>query len=154
MQMYYSAITGGFYCDELHSDNMPADAKQISDEVYAACAGRHVAADGGGMPLVVPPEPPTFEQRAAALLAEVDKHLNTAARAKGYDSIVTAALRAALPQSPFHAEGIAFGTWMDAVYAKCYEVLALVTSGVMAEPDWPQLRAQLPTLNLPASKGA
>lgn len=154
MQMFYSASTGGFYCRELHGEAIPPDAKTVSDETYRTCVGRHVVADSNGMPAVVEPEPPTFEQRAAALLAEVDKHLNDAAQAKGYDSIVTAALRAALPQSPFHAEGVAFGTWMDAVYAKCYEVLALVTSGVMPEPDWPQLRSLLPPLNLPASEGA
>lgn len=95
-----------------------------------------------------PPLPP-FEQRTAALLVKVDEHLNAAARAKGYDSIITAALRAALPASPFHAEGVAFGTWMDLVYAKCYEVLAKVQANEIAEPDEAQLIAMLPALQLP-----
>ncbi|MFV0675229.1 hypothetical protein ACLIWX_19160, partial [Variovorax sp. tm] len=94
------------------------------------------------------PSPP-FEQRAAALLLKVDEHLNAAARAKGYDSIITAALRAALPASPFHVEGVAFGTWMDLVYAKCYEVLVKVQSNEIAEPDEAQLIAMLPALQLP-----
>jgi len=95
------------------------------------------------------PEGPTFEQRKAALLLAVDAHLNAAARAKGYDSIITAALRAALPASPFHDEGIAFGTWMDLVYEKCYEVLAQVQTNEIAEPDEAQLITMLPALQLP-----
>ena len=98
-----------------------------------------------------PDEPPgpTFEQRKVALLAAADAHLNAAARAKGYDSIITAALRAALPVSTFHDEGVAFGTWMDQVYAKCYQVLAQVQANEIAEPDEAQLIAMLPVLQLP-----
>ncbi|WP_426391976.1 hypothetical protein [Variovorax sp. R-27] len=92
---------------------------------------------------------PSLEQRALMLLAGVDEHLNAAARAKGYDSIITASLRAALPASPFHAEGVAFGTWMDAVYAKCYEVLAQVKADEIAEPTTDELLAMLPALQLP-----
>lgn len=103
--------------------------------------------DAGGIP--DSPAPLPFEQRAAALLVKVDEHLNAAARAKGYDSIITAALRAALTNSPFHAEGVAFGTWMDAVYAKCYEVLAQVKADEIAEPTTDELLAMLPALQLP-----
>jgi len=152
--MYYSPSTGGFYCREAHGKDMPADAREVSTELHKQCAGRQVVPDADGMPMVAVPPEPTFEERAAALLAEVDIHLNNAAKAKGYDSIVTAALRAALPMSPFHDEGVAFGTWMDQVYAKCYEVLALVIAGEMAEPDKEQLIELLPPLILPASKGA
>ena len=91
----------------------------------------------------------TLEQRQAALLSAVDAHLNAAARMRRYDSIVTAALRAALPASPFHEEGVAFGTWMDLVYAKCYEVLAKVQAGEIEEPDEAELIAMLPALQLP-----
>lgn len=94
------------------------------------------------------PDAPSFEQRKAALLQAVDAYLNAAAKAKGYDSIITAALRAALPASPFHAEGVAFGTWMDLVYAKCYEVLAKVQAGEIEEPNEAELIAMLPALQL------
>jgi hypothetical protein len=96
------------------------------------------------------PAGPTLEQRKAALLGAVDAHLNAAATAKGYDSILAAALRAALPISLFHAEGVAFGTWMDAVYAKCYDVLAQVLSGEIEEPTKDELIAMLPVLQLPS----
>lgn len=154
MQMFYSATTNGFYCVEVNGAGIPADAKEISDELYAQCSGRHVVPDANGLPCLKTPSAPNFEQRKEALLASVDEHLNAAARAKGYDSILSASLRAALPSSPFHDEGVAFGTWMDAVYAKCYAVLADVIAGQMSEPDKEQLLALLPPLNLPVSKGA
>lgn len=97
------------------------------------------------------PTGPTLEQRAAAMLVAVDAHLNDAARSKGYDSILSAALRAALPASPFHADGVAFGTWMDLVYAKCYEVLAQVKAGAVTEPTVDELLAMLPELQLPTA---
>lgn len=99
----------------------------------------------------VPQQPPgpTLDQRKAELLAGVEAHMNAAARLKGYDSIINASLRAALPASRFHAEGLAFGTWMDAVYAKCYDVLAEVIAGHIAEPTLEQLLAMLPALELP-----
>jgi hypothetical protein len=95
------------------------------------------------------PAGPTLEQRAAALLAGVDAHLNAAAQAKGYDNILSAAIRAALPASAFHDEGVAFGTWMDAVYARCYQLMAAVQSGETAEPTLEELLAMLPVLQLP-----
>jgi hypothetical protein len=94
------------------------------------------------------PAGPTLAERKAVLLAAVDAHLNAAATAKGYDSILAASLRAALPASAFHAEGVAFGTWMDAVYAKCYEVLAQVLAGEIEEPTRDELLAMLPELQL------
>ena len=149
MKYFYSAATGGFYCDKIHGEDMPEDAKEVPDDLYEACRGQQIVADASGLPQLYVAPPPSIEQRKAALLAAVDAHLNAAARAKGYDSIINASLRAALPASPFHTEGVAFGTWMDAVYAKCYEVLADVQSGAVVEPNEAQLIAMLPALQLP-----
>lgn len=102
--------------------------------------------NAGGEPNV--PPAPSLEDRAAVLLTGVDAHLNAAARAKRYDSIRAAALRAGYP-GPFHDEGMAFATWMDSVYAKCYEVLAEVQAGDIEEPTLEQLIDMLPTLQLP-----
>jgi hypothetical protein len=44
---------------------------------------------------------------------------------------------------------MAFATWMDAVNAKCYEVLAQFQAGVIAEPTWDELLVMLPVLELP-----
>lgn len=87
---------------------------------------------------------PTLEQVQAALLTAVDQRLNDAAQAKGYDSIVTASLRAALPDSPFHDEGVAFGTWMDQTYAACYAILAQAQAGTRPIPTEAELMTVLP----------
>lgn len=90
------------------------------------------------------PDGPSFEQRVGALLAAVVTRLNAAARAKGYDDILSASLRAALPESPFHTEGVIFGTWMDQNYAACYQILAQVKAGDIEEPTEVELIAMLP----------
>lgn len=74
--------------------------------------------------------------------------LNTKARAKGYDSIITASLRAALPNSPFHTEGVAFATWMDEVWAYCYQELDRIQTGLRTEPLLEDFILELPQLNL------
>lgn len=121
--------------------SIPLDGGNIDYLAYLAWI------EAGNEPALPPPA--TFQERSAGLLAAVDEHLNSAARSRGYDSILSAALRAALPLSPFHAEGLAFGNWMDSVYAKCYEVLAAVKGGEVDEPTFDELLTMLPALKLP-----
>lgn len=116
---------------------------------YAAAeAGAWVLRDIPATPEAPQPEPLTVEQRIAALLRHVDAHLNAGAATRRYDSIVTASLRAGYP-GPFHDEGVAFATWMDATYARCYEILAQWEAGEIAEPTAAELIAMLPALGLP-----
>jgi len=147
--MRFSPSTLGWYPEHIEYPTLPADFVVVEDSLYDELWGKPIEVGPDGMPRELIAAPPTFDQRKAVLLAAVDAHLNAAAKAKGYDSIINAALRAALPASPFHDEGIAFGTWMDAVYAKCYEVLAQVQANEIAEPDEAQLIAMLPALQLP-----
>jgi len=121
----------------------PGDGMRVMEQ-EGVWVVEHVPVD----PVDPPPPAPTLEQRAAVLLAGVDAHLNAAARAKRYDDIRAAALRAGYP-GPFHDEGMAFATWMDSVYAKCYEVLAEVQAGDIEEPTLEQLIGMLPVLQLP-----
>ena len=86
--------------------------------------------------------------RIAALLREVDAHLDAGAAIRRYDSIATASLRAGYP-GPFHDEGVAYATWMDATYARCYEILAQWEAGEIAEPTAAELIDMLPLLGLP-----
>lgn len=79
----------------------------------------------------------------------LDSHLNAPAQAKGYDSIHTAALRAAYP-GPWHDEGLAFATWMDACNATGYQILADVQGGRRQPPaSLAAFLAELPALVLP-----
>lgn len=147
--MRFSPSTLGWYPEHTDYDQLPDDIVEVSEESYASLRGLQIEVGPDGMPRAYTPSTPSFEERKAALLAAVDAHLNAAAYAKGYDNIMSASLRAALPNSPFHADGVAFGTWMDQVYAKCYEVLAEVQAGHIEEPTLEQLIGMLPVLQLP-----
>lgn len=94
-----------------------------------------------------PVDPPTQAQIIAALEAAVQAHLDGTAKAKGYDDIKSAALRAAYP-GPFHGEGEAFATWMDACWAACYAVESDVAAGKRPIPTADALIAELPALSL------
>lgn len=94
---------------------------------------------------VPPPDPElTDAEKLVNINAAVQNMLNAEARRKGYDNIHTAAIRAALPNSPFHAEGVAFGEWMDQCFTKCYELLAQWQSGAIAEMTIDEVLAVMP----------
>jgi len=53
-KFFYCASTGCFYIDVVHGDSIPDDAKEVSDEVYQALAGRDVVPDADGLPILRP----------------------------------------------------------------------------------------------------
>ncbi|PZQ77938.1 MAG: hypothetical protein DI563_01915 [Variovorax paradoxus] len=134
----------GWYLVGLDYPNAPDDLVDVPAETWQVLQGKQIEAGPDGMPREWTAPAPTEEEIRTSLLAAVDARLNTAAQARGYDSIVTAALRAALPSSPFHAEGVAYGTWMDQTYAHCYAVLAQVQAGERPIPTEAELMAELP----------
>lgn len=78
--MYYSKSTGGFYLQEIHGDNIPADAVEITQDQHQALidgqsAGKVITADNAGFPVLQDPPPPpppsevTMRQARLALLA-------------------------------------------------------------------------------------
>lgn len=152
--MKYSPSTNGFYLASIHGAAMPVDVLDITDEEHAALLegqsrGLAITPGAGGKPESVEPPVPPLETRKALLLARVDVWLNAAAQARGYDDIWRAALRAGWP-GPYHAEGVAFATWMDEVYASCYSLLAQFEAGALPEPTADELLSMLPALVLPA----
>lgn len=77
-----------------------------------------------------------------------DAHLNAVARARRYDSIHTAALRAGFA-GPWQAEGVAFAQWMDACNAAGYQIMAEVESGTRSALSVAEYIDLLPILELP-----
>ncbi len=71
------------------------------------------------------------------------QRLNDEAKARGYDSIHAAALRAAYP-GPYRAEGIALATWMDACWAAAYALLPTLAIGMDHADVAAALDAKLP----------
>lgn len=89
-------------------------------------------------------------QRRLALVAAVQAHLDTNARAVGYDNIYTACTYADEPAvAQFQAEGQALRAWRSRVWAHCHAVLAAVLANERAEPDEATLIAELPALVMP-----
>ena len=73
--MFYSKSTGGFYSREIHGDNIPADAVEITAEQHAALIegqsqGNRIIADENGFPVLVDtPKPnPQIQINAEALV--------------------------------------------------------------------------------------
>ncbi len=59
-EFFYSASTGGFYLKEIHGDNIPSDAKPITEERWKELldeqsAGKQIVPDENGLPIAVVP---------------------------------------------------------------------------------------------------
>ncbi len=76
--MFYSKSTGGFYTREIHGDNIPAGAVEITTEEHAAllegqAAGKRIVADENGFPVLADPPAPTDEELEFRARAERDR---------------------------------------------------------------------------------
>lgn len=154
--MFYSKTTGGFYAREIHGDNIPPDAVEISDDQHAALiagqsSGKIIAANKNGMPVLVDPPAPTAEQIIAGYTTEVQARLDAFAKTRGYDGILSACTYATSTVPKFKAEGQYCVDARDATWAKCYEIMAAVQSGARAMPaTFHEIEAELPALAWPA----
>ena len=152
--MLYSATTGGFYSAEIHGDNIPADAVEITEAEHAALIegqsqGKIISADKNGKPVLKDPPPPAPEQIIAQYSAAIQKRLDDFARTRNYDGILSAATYATSAVVKFKIEGQYAVEARDATWAKCYEVLAEVEAGTRPMPTLDELLAELPVLTWP-----
>lgn len=95
---------------------------------------------------VAPVETP--EQIIEVFKAAIQNTLDEAARAKGYDDIVSACSYAGYP-NVFQEEAITFGQWRANVWAYGYAELDKVIAGTRPVPTIPEILAELPALVLP-----
>ncbi len=152
--MRYAKSTGGFYAYEIHGSNIPADAVEITQEQHLALIdgqshGKLIQADANGRPVLVDPPPPTPEQIIAQYTDGVQQHLDTFARTRNYDGILSAATYATSQVPKFKTEGQYAVEARDATWAKCYEILAAVEAGSRPMPTLDELLAELPVLTWP-----
>ena len=68
------------------------------------------------------------------------------AQERGYDGIMSACSYATSTDNIFAAEGLACVKWRDAVWRKCYDILAEVKAGTRAIPTAEEVIAELPAL--------
>lgn len=152
--MFYSAQTGGFYSREIHGDNIPGDAVEITVEEHQALLegqsqGKRIVADESGRPVLQDPPHPTNEQIIAQYDAAVQQRLDDFAKTRNYTNIMSAATYATGTVPKFKAEGQYAVEARDATWAKFYEVLAAVEAGSRPMPTLDELLAELPVLTWP-----
>ena len=92
------------------------------------------------------PPPPTPEEVQADLTIAVQAHLDKTAQERRYDNILSLCTYATSPNPKFAAEGQAGVAWRDAVWTKCYAVLADVNAGMRSIPTSGDLVAELPDM--------
>lgn len=93
--------------------------------------------------------PPTLEEQQAAFTAAVQTYLDSFARTRNYDGIMSAATYATSTVPKFKAEGQYAVEARDAVWAKGYEILDEVLSGQRPMPTIEEVIAELPPLAWP-----
>ena len=95
-----------------------------------------------------PPYVPTQDEIIQSFKDAIQATLDEAARANGYDDIVSACSYAGY-QNVFQAEAIAFGQWRANVWAYGYAELDKVMAGTRPVPTVAEILAELPALVLP-----
>lgn len=152
----FSKTTGGFYAPEIHGDQIPADAVDITNEQYdallaAQASGKRIEGDASGAPVAVDPPAPTSEQIIAALSAQIQNRLDVFAQTRNYDGILSACtyVTSAIPK--FSSEAAACVALRDQTWTAAYAILAEVTSGQRPVPSSiADFEAELPALSWPA----
>ena len=91
--------------------------------------------------------PLTEEQIQAHLTQVVQNYMDKTVQTRGYDNIHTACTYANSTDETFKAEGTACVAWRDAVWRKCYDILAEVKAGTREIPTEEELLAELPVLD-------
>lgn len=154
MAIFWSGTAAAFFDSRIH-EWIPPDAVAVTDERHAELlegngAGRQIVTGQDGAPELSDPPAPTEAQILRQYERAVQRHLDDAAKASGYDGIATAVSYAGEPAVPrFQAEGQAFRAWRSLVWEHCYSVLDAYKSGQRTQPSVAQLISELPALNLP-----
>ena len=146
--MFYSKSTGGFYSKEIHGDNIPYDAVEITKDEHSVLLqgqseGKIIAADNDGNPVLQDQPAMNQEQVIKQYESTLDAHLDSVARQHRYDSRFTFALRAGYV-GPYQAEAIAFAQWMDDSNVQAFARMSRVLQGAEAMPTIESLIADLP----------
>lgn len=92
---------------------------------------------------------PTPEELQRQFTDAIQEHLDTFARTRNYDGILSAATYATSTVDKFRAEGQYAVEVRDAVWAKGYEILAKVVAGQRPIPTIEEVLAELPPLAWP-----
>lgn len=93
-----------------------------------------------------------LEALASKFEQAIQRHLDAAARERGYDSIATAVSYAEEPAVPkFQGDGKAFRAWRSLVWDYAYQELVRVKAGEREIPAIDTFLAELPALADPSA---
>lgn len=90
-----------------------------------------------------------FASAQAQLTVAVQAYLDATARARSYDSALSCVSYIDSTVAVYRAESAAMRDWRDAVWQRCYELLAEVQAGTRPIPTESELIALLPTIIWP-----
>lgn len=153
--MFYSKSTGGFYSLDIHGIDVPSDAVAISseqhDELMAGqAAGLRIVADSNGSPVLAEQPPPTLEQVEAMFVSAIQQRLDSFARTRNYDGILSACTYASSTVARFQAEGQFAVALRDQTWAAAYDLLMQVQAGTRPMPEGiSDIEPDLPALEWP-----
>lgn len=94
-------------------------------------------------------QPLPLDQIKARVEVAVQSRLDTFARTRGYDGILSACTYASSTHPKFRAEGQYCLSARDATWDKCYSVLAEIESGARPLPTYDEFLRELPVLSWP-----
>ncbi len=142
----------GFLHDSVHQ--IPEAAVPLSDEEHAAlmsaqAGGYEIVTGSDGRPVAVPPAPLSPEEIQQHIMAAIQDRLDTFARSRGYDNILSAASYATSTNVTYQIEGQYAVQARDDTWAAAYAVLAEVMAGQRPMPAFDEVLAELPPLAWP-----
>lgn len=111
----------GRYLSDIHGDNIPADAVEVTEEVFNASIQMKRPALINGELVELPPEPPTPEQLAQQAKSSVYQLLDTTAQQYDYRNFAEVAQF--VNSGTWKAEADALMAYQDSVWLKAYELL-------------------------------
>lgn len=92
-----------------------------------------------------------FEIKAGQATEQVQERLDSFAKTRGYDGIMSACTYATSTNARFAAEGQYCVEARDATWAKLYQILEEVQAGSRLTPNnYEELEAELPNLSWPS----
>ena len=154
MIMRFSQTTGCFYPEDQDYASLPDDLVTVTQADYDQAMARQPGETlqlVDGVVVVIPVPAPTPADRLAAnavsLIDAVQVLLDSTARARGYDNILSAVSYAdENAVTVFQNEGKSLRVWRSKVWAKCYALFDQVKAGTLPTPTAEQLISMLPTV--------
>ncbi|WP_262522687.1 hypothetical protein [Agrobacterium tumefaciens] len=140
----------GFYSDEVHGDNIPEGAVEISENEWQDLLdnpGRRKWIDGA----VVAVEPPQPVATITDYENAIQNLVDSTAREKQFRDGVTLASYTASTRPKWAAEAQAFVAWRDNVWFYAYGELAKVQSGQREQPTVEQFLAEIAPIAWPVA---